>query len=219
VAFAQSGSTVGIGVIDLASATMSTVIPLPQTATPLAVALSPDETTLFVGTGDGLTVVDLPTQTIVSAFPVGPINAFSRHPTQPLLYGSVNTGSVVEINATTRTIARTFAIGGVVQGTAVSPDGTELYALIEFDGVMRVWNLITNAPKGEVAGGNGFGLGLSPDGKFLYVVGGNVRIYDRASLALLRTVTTGGGPRRVAFDPVTGIAIVTNEGGWVDFIK
>ena len=36
---------------------------------------------------------------------------------------------------------------------------------------------------------------------------------------VLRTIASGGIPRRVAFDPTSGIAMVTNENGWVDFIK
>jgi hypothetical protein len=36
---------------------------------------------------------------------------------------------------------------------------------------------------------------------------------------VLRTIATGGTPRRVAFDPTSGIAMVTNENGWVDFVK
>lgn len=67
-------------------------------------------------------------------------------------------------------------------------------------------------------GAGGFGLGISPGG-LLYVVSGNVRIFDRTTGALIRTVVTNGAPRRVGFDPVTGIAVVTNEAGWVDFIQ
>jgi DNA-binding beta-propeller fold protein YncE len=57
-------------------------------------------------------------------------------------------------------------------------------------------------------------------GRFLYLAGcGKVRIFDRASRALLVTVETGGDPRRIGFDPATGTAIVTNTGGWVNFIR
>jgi YVTN family beta-propeller protein len=110
---------------------------------------------------------------------------------------------------------------GSLQETAASLDGTELYVAME-GGDLIVWDLTTNQLKQTVGEAGGFGLGLSPDGKFLYVAdpfSGTVKLVDRVSRIVLRTIPTGGSPRRVAFDPATGIALVTNEGGWVDFVK
>jgi YVTN family beta-propeller protein len=62
----------------------------------------------------------------------------------------------------------------------------------------------------------------SPDGKILYVTNsfnGEIKVIDRVSRIVLHTVASGGIPRRVAFDPTSGVAMVTNENGWVDFIK
>jgi YVTN family beta-propeller protein len=117
---------------------------------------------------------------------------------------------------------RTLAVPSFdLQETAASLDGTELYVLQE-GGPLIVWDLTNNHLKQSVAGAGGFGIGLSPDGKFLYVAdsyNGGVKVIDRVSRVVLRTITSGGIPRRVAFDPTSGTAIVTNEGGWVDFIK
>ncbi len=211
-------SAPGIGILDLTNGTLLDVIPMDQT--PLAVTLSPDESTLFVGSGAAIWIVDIAAKTVVKEMGVGTVNVITRHPSLPLLYASVNGGAqVLEIDANSRDITRTFPISGAVQGTAVSPDGAELYVALEYSDLV-VWDLTTNHLKETVTGGGGFGLGLSPDGAFLYVAGlGNVRIYDRGSRTLLRTVNTGGDPRRIGFDPVTGTAIVSNAGGWVDFIK
>jgi hypothetical protein len=40
---------------------------------------------------------------------------------------------------------------------------------------------------------------------------------DRASGTLVRTVSVGGNARRIAFSS-GGVAVVTNESGWVDFV-
>jgi DNA-binding beta-propeller fold protein YncE len=219
VAQGSNGTDIGIAVVNLATNTVTAVIPIPN-VTNLTVALSKDESTLFVGTDQGLQVVDVLSKTVVNpSLAVGSVNAISRDPSSTLLYATVFGGPILELDGATRTIARTLAATGFVQGTVASPDGTELYIADESDN-LQVWDLSTNTLKQTLPGEGGFGIGLSPDGKFLYVTyGGQVRIVDRVSRTLLRTVTTGGGSRRVAFDPVSGTAIITNESGWVDFVK
>ena len=218
---ADGGGSTGIAIIDLATNTVTDVIPIPI-VTSFCVALSKDEQSLFVGTDDRLKVIDVPSKTIVNAdLAVGAVNAISRAPGSDLLYAAINS-SVVEINGATRAIVRTLPVpAGSLQETAASLDGTELYVLQEGANLI-VWDLTTNQLKQSVSGAGGFGIGLSPDGKFLYVAtsfGGDVKVIDRASRVVLRTIATGGIPRRVAFDPTTGIAMVTNENGWVDFVK
>jgi YVTN family beta-propeller protein len=218
---ADGGGTTGIAVVNLATNTVTDIIPIPN-VTSFCVTLSKDEHTLFVGTNDKLQVIDVPSKTIVNDnLAVGGANAISRAPGSDLLYAAIN-GAVIEINGTTRAIVRTFAVpSGSLQETAASLDGTELYVAQE-GGDLIVWDLTTNQLKQTVTGAGGFGLGLSPDGKFLYEAtsyGGEIRVIDRASRVVLRTIATGGTPRRVAFDPTSGIAMVTNENGWVDFVK
>ena len=221
VAEGSGNGSIGIAVVNLATNTVTDVIPIPN-ATSFYVALSKDEKTLFVGTNDKLQVIDVPSKTIVNDnLALGAANAISRAPGSDLLYAAIN-GAVVEINGTTRTIVRTLAVpSGSLQETAASLDGTELYVLHE-GGDLIVWDLTNNQLKQTVSGAGGFGIGLSPDGKFLYVTNafnGEIRVIDRVSRIVLRTINSGGIPRRVAFDPATGIAMVTNENGWVDFIK
>jgi YVTN family beta-propeller protein len=221
VAEGGDGTATGVAIIDLATNAVIGAVPIPN-VTSFCVALSKDEHTLFVGTNDKLQVVDVPSATVVNDnLAVGVVNAISRAPGSDLLYAAIN-GTVIEINGATRSIARTFPVPpGSLQETAASLDGTELYVVAE-GGDLIVWDLTANQLKQTVAGAGGFGLGLSPDGKFLYVADaftGNVKLIDRVSRIVLRTIATGGTPRRLAFDPATGTALVTNEGGWVDFVK
>jgi YVTN family beta-propeller protein len=217
----DGGGATGIAVVDLATNTVTDVIPIPN-VTSFYVRLSQDEHTLFVGTDNSLQVIDVPSKSVVNdKLAASGANAISRAPGSDLLYAATN-GAVVEINGTTRAIVRTLPVpSGSLQETAASLDGTELYVLQE-GGDLIVWDLTTNQLKQTVPGAGGFGIGLSPDGKFLYVTtsyGGQVKVIDRVSRVVLRTITTGGIPRRVAFDPTSGIAMVTNENGWVDFVK
>jgi YVTN family beta-propeller protein len=65
-----------------------------------------------------------------------------------------------------------------------------------------------------------FGMALSPDGSRLAATGqGQVVVIDRASRTVLGTVPTGGNPRRVRFDRTGATMVVSNEAGWVDYIR
>jgi len=215
----------GVAVVDLGTGTVLDVLHLTDAFTnDLAVELSPDESVLFVGTGAGVERVTLATgdHRAVTGV-VGSVTAFSRHPTEPKLYGNMAYSQVVEIDMETAAALRTFdpadfGVSGTVQATAVSPDGKRLYAETE-SGDLMSWNLETGEPDLKLANGGGFGLAISPDGKVLYV-GRNdtVLMVDPGSLILLKTVNVGGGVRRVAVR-ADGTAIAANESGWVNFIR
>ena len=214
--------TQGIAVVNLATNTVTDVIPMSRGVS-FCVALSEDEQTLLVGAEGGIVAVDVATKAVVNEHVVdGWVNAISRAPGSDLLYAAVGNSSVVEIDGTTRAVRRTLPVNSTaLQETAASPDGTELYIADE-GGSLIIWDLTTNQLKATVAGAGGFGLALSPGGTFIYVAapfGGGVKIIDRVTRTVLRTVATGGSPRRVAFNPATGVALVTNESGWVDFVN
>lgn len=218
VATAILGGPAGIGVVNLATNTLVDVLPVSQVQ-PLTVALSADESKVIVGTGEGYQVVDIASRTILGGQVVGSINTITRHPTKPLLYATVTGSSVLEIDAVTGDLERTFPLSGGVQGNAVSPDGARLYVADEVTTSVHVVNLATGVEEPSIATAGGFGLAVSPDGAHLYLAKWDqVRIVDRATGALLRTVTVSGSARRIAFAS-NGVAVVTNESGWVDFIE
>jgi YVTN family beta-propeller protein len=220
----DEGGTPGIAIIDLATNVVTDVIPIMNKGISWCVALSKDEQTLFVGTEAGLVAVDVATRTVVNDHVAdGGVNAISRAPGSDLLYASVGGSVVVEVDGTTRAVRRTLAVnGGSLQETAASLDGTELYIADESGGLV-IWDLETNQLKETIVEAQaGFGLALSPNGKFIYVastLGTSITIVDRVTRTVLRTLTPGGAPRRIAFNPVTGVALVTNAGGWVDFVN
>ena len=82
---------------------------------------------------------------------------------------------------------------------------------------------VTTAAVTSIAlAGQPFDVQLSPDGTKIWVgvrTAGQVQVFDRSTHALLRTVWTGGAPRRIAFIQAGTIAVIANEAGWVDFVK
>jgi YVTN family beta-propeller protein len=91
------------------------------------------------------------------------------------------------------------------------------------DGAMEVRATATGALIGYVPVAAGaFGLKLTPDGTQLYasiLFGGEVRVIDRASRTLVRTIPIGTDPRRIAFDRYGRTAVITEQNGEVYFVR
>lgn len=144
------------------------------------------------------------------------------HPNNDLLYVSTRDGgSVLEVNALTMAVTRTFTTGGRTQAMAIAPDQSELYVANEH-GWLNVINLGTGSIAATIPlGGGAFGMTLSPDGNTLFVglpMVGQVQQVSRATRLVIGTIFTGGSPRGLAVHPASQTVVVTNEAGWVDLI-
>ena len=67
-----------------------------------------------------------------------------------------------------------------------------------------------------------FGLAITPDNTQIYVgqfFAAQVSVIDRSTLQIVNQIATTGGPRKIMFDRRGTTALITNEGGWVDFVK
>jgi YVTN family beta-propeller protein len=113
---------------------------------------------------------------------------------------------------------------GVLQGIAISTDGSELYVLDQSFTMLRVLSVASGTEIVQVPldGFDAFALALSPDNAQLYAAltgSGVVRVIDRASRTIVKSIQTGGSPRRIAFSAGGETAVIANEAGWVDFIR
>ncbi|WP_180235484.1 YncE family protein, partial [Bacillus cereus] len=64
-------------------------------------------------------------------------------------------------------------------------------------------------------GSNPFGVAITPDGSFAYVINGgsgNVSVIDISTNTVVATVPVGSNPRLVAITPDGSFAYVTNGG-------
>jgi len=130
-------------------------------------------------------------------------------------------GTVREVDPVTRAILRTFATGGRPQGLALSADGTELYVANEFEW-LGVYSLASGNRLDSIPlAGGGVGLARSSDDAVLYVRlpwSGEVQIVSRTAHRAIKTLQTGGIPRRIAFTSDSRRAVIANESGWVDVV-
>ena len=231
VAFNPSGTTAfvanqlssNVGVITVATNTQSSTVAL--NGDPFIVRVSPDGKLLWVTTNvGGLYGIDLNTNSIVHTFSFPTVsNALAFHPTKDsLLYASVTDGTVKEINVKRDSVLRTLAVGSESQGMAIAPDGSELYVADQAGGRLQIVSVTTAAVTSIALAGQPFDVQLSPDGTKIWVgvrTAGQLQVFDRSTHALLRTVWTGGAPRRIAFNQAGTLAVIANEAGWVDFVK
>jgi YVTN family beta-propeller protein len=214
-AYVANQGTGNVSVVDVATNIEVARIPVTNPGVPFTVIVSADGARVYVGTNVGrVVVIDAATRAVTQVIEVGgAINTLLLHPSRPLLYAnSFTAGFVAEINTATLGVGRTFLTGGRPQGLAIAHDGSELYVANEW-GPLQIWDLASGTRTTTIsAATDGFGLTLTPDGTQLYMTtpfGGTVRIIDRVSRQVLRTLTALGEPRRIAFDARGTLAAIT----------
>jgi DNA-binding beta-propeller fold protein YncE len=103
----------------------------------------------------------------------------------------------------------------------VSPDGQQAYVANEGTAQLQIVSLSTGVTSSVPLGAAPFDLQLSPDASQVWLglfQTGQVLVIDRTSRAVIRTITTGGVPQRMAF-PSSGLLVVANRAGWIDFLR
>jgi YVTN family beta-propeller protein len=212
-----------ISVIDLG--TNTEVDSIPVSGAPFRVRLSPDGGSLFVtGNADSLFIIDVASREITGRLGIGlDANGLAIDYTGTRLYVSNQSdGTVDEVDLTSNTVLRSIAVGGHPQELVLSPGATLLFVADE-TGSIQIWSLRSGTKRGNIAvPGGAFAMAVSPDWRQLYVTSsyaGAVYLLDWKTGATLKTVTTGGTPRRIAFATDGSTAVVANEAGWVDFIE
>ena len=215
-----------VGVVDVASNTQIDVIPV--TGDPFAVVVTPGDSIIYVTTNaDSVYGIRLATKAVIVRLPMpATANGFLVR-ADTLLYISTRAGgTVIEFNLRTRTVGRTFAVGGMPQKMVLSEDGNELY-IANQGGYVQFWNLVTGAQIGVnviLPGSAGYAIARRPNTGQLYVTtayfgGGKIFIIDPMTRTITRTDSAGGSTRQVAFSADGTVGFVPNEGGWVDFLK
>lgn len=232
VVFAHDGRTAfvsnffdgTVNMLDVASGTSTRLLLVdPQNAYRLAI--SPDDSLLYVTSTTGrVYAVDVlghaPTIWVQLSGALQGI-AVAR---DGLSLSVGNTGGGLwRLNACTLAIEGSTTVPAMAQDLALSPDGTLLYVASEA-GSIEIVNATTLQRSGrlQVPTLSPFGLAITPDGAQLYVTSptsGEVGVVDAATGSVVRTLSVGGVPRRVAFDASGSTAVVSNEGNWVDILR
>jgi YVTN family beta-propeller protein len=104
----------------------------------------------------------------------------------------------------------------------VAPGDSLLYVANEY-GWLTVWNLNswTRQDSIPLPGAGAFALALTPDRTQMWVTStaaGSVSVVDLATRSVVKTISVGGSPKRIAFTPDGSLAIVANQSGSAQLI-
>jgi YVTN family beta-propeller protein len=211
-------------VINVASGVQIATIPLPG-ANPFAVVASPDGNQIFISSNQtSVYVADAHTLAIVDAIPVGDApNAFALAPNgKDFFVSSFVGGTVTEFNIASHAVVRTYVAGGTPQGLTTNKKGTELYVVNEA-GFVTLFSIATGTTLATLPlTAGGFGAAVTPDDNHLYIAepnGGIVQVVNLQNRQMKFTINVGGQPRRVAFSATGRVGVVTNQNGYISFIK
>ena len=216
----QSGT---IAYLDVDADSVTVVLQLP-TRNAYRLALSPNESLLYVTNTEGLLFVfDLGEQSLRSSKRLaGSLQGVALDRSGRNLYVSSSTGDLWRLDrGSLRTIKQT-RFDCRAQDVVLSKDDRELYLACEQGSVLvldpRSLDVIDSI---QIPTGSAFGLAVTPDNAQLYVTAsssGNVTVIDRATRNVLWSVYVRGVPRRIAFTARGDTAFVTNEWNWVNVL-
>jgi YVTN family beta-propeller protein len=223
LAFVTNQFDPSVGIIDVASGRQTQVIR--ALASTFRVLVAPDGRRADATESDGrLLDIDVPARTLVTTVPIPKVaNGLAFGLRDTILYVTSMWGNVSVVNLQTNAVVRTWNLGGTLQDVVVSRDGNTLYIAHEDGkGTIDVVNASTGVATSHLTAGAGvFGLALAPSGGSLYATepgAGQIVVLDLTTGQVSRTFTVGGIPRRLAFDRATGIAVASNEAGWIDYL-
>jgi YVTN family beta-propeller protein len=184
---------------------------------PLAAAVTPDATHVFVANANDNTVSVIATATnkvlTGPGFPI-PVGDFPRGiavtPDGKHVYvTNANDGTVSVIDTATNpmSVVATLAVGGAPVGVAVTPDGTRAYVANFFDGTVSVIDTATNTVEAATltVGNEPYEIAITPDGKHAYVTidrSSTVSVIDTATnIVEAATLAVGTNPTGVVVTP------------------
>ena len=187
-----------------------------------ALAWSPDSSRAFVTSStSNVWILDVATRTIVDTILVagGPWGlAFRTSGADTVVYVSMReTGAIVEANARTGAVLRTFNLGGRPHGIAISADGSTLWIANESLGLVQRFNTTTGTVTASIPLVNAIDVSLSSDGATLFAAShaGLAMVVDVPTFTPRRYYRLDGSGQRLAPRPDNGSAYLTVNSGTV----
>jgi len=180
--------------------TVKTVYPptIPDSDARLSLAVTPDDSTLYVADylANTISVIDTATKTVTAtiATPTGPWTMIVNPTGDRLYVANKKDNSISVIDTVNRKVSATITIGNAGQ-MAINADGTRLYMVSPLPNTVVVVNTATNQVTDTIGvGKNPTGIALSPNGNRLYVTSKDdhsISIIDTATSKVIKTASVG----------------------------
>lgn len=214
-----------VSVIDMATNTVATTIPLGAGAGPYGLAVNPAGTRVYVANKDANTVsvIDTGTNTVTATVPVGtsPVR-IAVHPSGSPVY-VVNDGSNnVSVIDATNMVTTTIPVGSAPMGIQVNPAGTKAYVANYSGNTISVINTATNAVTTiNLTGTAPLDLAFTPGGAKAYVSNfesNNVSVINTATETEITKIDAQTHPVGVWANPDGTRVFVANYGSNITMI-
>jgi YVTN family beta-propeller protein len=228
-----------VSVIDTATNSVVTTVPLPESVT--GIAVNPAGTRVYAANSMHLYVIDTATNVVVATVKfgtgIGGYAGVAVHPAGTRVYvtSNWNESAIKVIDTQTNTEIATIPTWGSSMGLAVNPDGKRLYVANMYSGTIWVisteFNLMADAidlTVGNPCGGTPmpFGLAVNAAGTRVYVANQNcmgqdgywyTSVIDAVTDTVIAHVASGTSPspRGVAVSP-DGARVYVSNGAVID---
>jgi YVTN family beta-propeller protein len=208
-----------VSVIDVGKKAVVHTINMAPAYRPHGLALSRDDSRLYVTCEASQVVVEVDTQAnkVARRFPVPDhqIHTLTLSPDGRYLYTSSTVGAnVLMINLEKGAYEKSVLSGTGCESVAVSPDGSELWAVNRLSQTLGVIDVAKGRRVQAIAcGGKPLRICMTPDGGTVAVtctVAGELALFDRARRTERVRIAVGGNPTCVAFGKDGAHAYVTN---------
>ena len=212
-----------VGVVDMVTRAMVSRIPLGrEVATHLA--MSADGASLYVGTvSSAVLIVSTQTQQVVDLLrwqAVGSIAGIVLDRTGTALYASTTGPWVIEFDLLTRSSRRQLLLGGATEGMTLSEAGDHLIVANDggyFSDVILATGFFLNT---WLATATYDAAHVAPMRKtILTLPRGSLVSYDEVNHVVRDSLVVGGTPRRVRVHLPSRTAVVTDQAGFILFIR
>ncbi len=221
VAYVANNQSNNVSVIDTATKTVATTIPVGTH--PSGVVFSPDGGRVYVlNSGDGtISVIDTATNTVTATIPVGGAGVdgpelLAITPDGKSVYAANELGSVFVVDTDTSSLVATVPVPGA-DAIFITPDGSHAYVQTVFTDGTSVIDTASNTVIASIPSSSGFSTGIAgtPDGVNIYATGGflvpSISVIATSSNTVVGSIPCAGGPQGIAFTPDGSKAYVTNE--------
>ncbi|HPG24153.1 MAG: YncE family protein [Spirochaetaceae bacterium] len=215
-----------VAVVDLATNTVVTAIPVGNG--PAAIAILPGDAKVYVvnQATDNVSVIDTASRTVVATIPVGdlPLGITALPNATRVYVANQNDRTVSVINASTDAVIDTipFPLGYTPISVTAHPDSTRVYVTAgdRLFTISTASNTISNFVQ---VGASPGGLAVRPGGAEVWVANrfgdNDISVVDTATNTVLTDIPVATLPYNIAFSPDgTRAYVVTNGGGTVDVV-
>jgi YVTN family beta-propeller protein len=206
-----------VSVIDTSTNTVTATIPLSEEPYG-AIAITPNGQYAYVADGNQVSVINIPTNTIIANISTGSPMGIAITPNGQYTYvTNPNNDRISVINTSTNTVMATItAIGNWPKDIAITPNGEYAYVTNQKNNTVSVISTSTNTVIANISVGNDpYSVAVTPNGQYAYVTnnGDNtVSIINTLTNTVTATLPVGNEPWGIAIAPNGENAYVVNYG-------